>query len=45
MDFDVIHVRQLVPVSKWRLLPRQGRLTPAQRAAIAACPWCDTLGR
>ncbi|KUI13596.1 hypothetical protein AU192_04105 [Mycobacterium lehmannii] len=44
MDYDIMLARHLVPVSEWRLLPRPGRLTPYQRQAIAACPWCDTLG-
>jgi len=44
MADDIMDARSLVPVSEWRLLPRPGRLTHAQRAAIAACPWCDSLG-
>lgn len=43
-DTDIVAADDLVPVSEWRVLPRPGRLTPHQRAAIAACPWCGTLG-
>jgi len=42
-ELDVWEADDLVRVSEWRLIPRDG-LSPAEREAIAACPWCDTLG-
>ncbi|MCV7122303.1 hypothetical protein [Mycobacterium lacus] len=42
-ELDVWRASDLVRVSEWRLIPRDG-LSPAEREAIAGCPWCDTLG-